>query len=69
MVDYDVLLMIIGHLQMVCAHVWQEPTLPWPAVFIADFVQGDISMDQFRQMMSLAGQPYADLAKCIVEVR
>ena len=69
MVDYSTLLLVIGHLSTACSAVWVDPTLPWPAIFIADFIQNDITTAQFLEMMGLSGPEYLAMGQCIVDAR
>lgn len=67
--DYDTLYMLMGILQSACSGVWIDPTLPWPAIFIADFIQGQTTMAQFLEMMAHAGPEYSAMAECITQVK
>ena len=69
MVDYNVLLMIIGNLFTACKGVWVDPMLPWPAIYIADFIQGDIPLAYFLTLMGDAGPEYVNMAQCIILVQ
>lgn len=67
MTDYDTMLMIFGQLETSC--VMPEVFLPWPAIFMADWVRGDLTNAQFIEMMTYAGPLYEALANCVVTVR
>ena len=71
---YDSLLMVLGSFQLDC---WQADAhiMPWPAIFMADWVRGLIDTPMFLEMMGyMAGSPlgdksYLEVAQCMVDQR
>ena len=62
---YDTLLFAVGHLQAVCT--WPEMFHPWAAVFLADYLRGTISPEEFMVWMTYLGEDYPSLGQCILE--
>ena len=69
MVDYDVMLMIIGQLQTACSAVWPTVIDAWPAIFISDWISADITQAKFLEMMAYAGPEYRALSECMITVK
>ena len=69
MTDYDTLLMLFGILRTACDAFWPTSMHPWAAIFLADFIRGDLPMADFMRLFSLVDSDYRALAQCIVEVK
>jgi len=69
MTDYDTLLMIFGFLSESCSGVWPDVWLPWPSIFLADFVRGSLTIQEFTDLMAMVGPEYSAAAECAIAVQ